>query len=204
MFGYPAVAIVVALESFGIPVPGETILLIAAVYATTGRLNIVAVVAAALGGAISDDNFAYWAARRLIQRVPDDAVLCYGRWLRLHPEGTRAKLARGAAFFARYGPVAVALGRFGALLRSFIAVLAGVSRMPYGTFVVYNALGITLWAVTYGLLGYLLGSNWTLLQRVVRDLGFGTFALVAALVSLLALIWTKRQRHWPFGGPTRE
>src|SRR2546422_580345 len=132
-YGYVVLFFLVALESLGIPLPGETALLTAAALAALGHLSIYAVVATAVAAAVIGDNGGYWIGRKggiaLVRR--------YGR--RIHLNESQLDRARG--FFERHGPKTVFIGRFIALLRTWVAVLAGTARMPYGSFMFYNALG---------------------------------------------------------------
>src|SRR5690348_12129458 len=149
-YGYWAVLVFVMVESIGIPVPGETMLLTAAIYAgRTGHLFIGFVIAAAAVGAITGDNIGYAIGReggfRLLRR--------WGKYVHLDER----KLKFGQYVFLRYGGLAVFFGRFIAILRALAALLAGVSRMPWWRFVIANALGGVLWATIYGLLGWALG-----------------------------------------------
>lgn len=179
-YGYVFLFALVAVESFGVPLPGETALVTAAAYAATGRMNILLVVAAAAAGAIAGDNGGYWLGRKggiaLVRR--------YGRHVGLD----QAKLDRARGFFERHGPKTIFLARFIALLRSWAAALAGVACMPYGTFTVYNALGGITWAALFGALGYLFGRN---LPKLERYAGQATLAVVllAALAVGLWLAW---------------
>ena len=133
-YGYWAVLLFVAIESTGIPFPGETMLLVAAIYAgMTHRLAIPLVIAAAALGAIVGDNLGYWVGReggyRLLRR--------YGRYIRLDER----KMKLWQYLFRKYGDKVVFFGRFIAILRAWAAFLAGVNRMPWGSFLLYNALG---------------------------------------------------------------
>jgi len=151
VYGYWAVLVFVALESTGIPVPGETILLTAAIYAgSTHRLNIALVIIAAIVGAILGDNVGFWVGReggyRLLRR--------FGKFLHLD-EG---KLKLGQYLFHRHGGKVVFFGRFVAVLRAWAAFLAGANRMRWRDFLVYNAAGGIVWATLYGLGAFLLGN----------------------------------------------
>ena len=176
-YGYAVLFLIVGLESFGIPLPGETALVSAAAFAAMGRINIVGVIVAAALGAIVGDNAGYWLGRK-------------GGVALLHRHGRRvgldeAKIARAHRFFERHGAQTVFLGRFIALLRSWAAVLAGVACMPYRTFTIYNALGGVVWATLFGVLGYLFGHNIPRLERYA-----GQVALASALlVTLAVLFW---------------
>lgn len=185
-WGYVAVFAFVAIESSGIPFPGETMLVTAAVYAGSGHLSILLVVGAAALGAIMGDNLGYVVGREggrpLLHR--------YGRYLRLD----EAKLQRAEAFFARHGDKTVFLGRFVAVLRAWAAFLAGVNRMPWPKFLLFNGAGGICWAVLYGTLAFELGSNLPLLHRVLRDFGLGSIVLAAAVVVILFLLHRRARR----------
>ncbi len=179
-YGYLAVLLAIAIESTGIPFPGETALIIAAVYAGTGgHLSIAGVIVAAAAGAILGDNLGYTIGRLggypLLRR--------FGKVLRLNER----HLAYAAAYFQRHGDKTVFFGRFFAVLRAWAAFLAGVNRMPRRSFFIWNALGGIIWATSYGILGYLLGNNLPLLERILRILGLGG-AIVLVVVVVAALI----------------
>jgi membrane protein DedA with SNARE-associated domain len=144
--GYAAVAVFVGMEASGIPVPGETALIAAAVLASQGKLSIELVVAIAAVSAIVGDNIGYFLGRR------------YGRRLMERPGRTKERrqvaLERGEHLFDRHGPKAVFLGRWIALLRIWAAWLAGIAGMRWRSFLFWNALGGIGWALFFGLLGY--------------------------------------------------
>src|SRR6266702_4227435 len=151
-YGYWAVLFFVAIESTGIPFPGETMLLVAAIFAgTTHRLSLPLVIVAAASGAILGDNLGFLVGReggyRLLRR--------YGRFIRLDER----KLKLGQYLFLKHGGKVVFFGRFIAVLRAWAAFLAGTNRMRWPSFLVFNALGGIVWATLYGLGGYLLGKN---------------------------------------------
>jgi len=185
-YGYLAVALGVLVESMGIPVPGETMLLLAAAYAGAGNLNIWGVIGAAAAGAIIGDTIGYQLGKRggrvLLER--------YGKLLHLNPR----QLVRAEAFFARYGDKAVFFGRFVAVLRTLSAFLAGVNQMPYRRFLVYNAAGGIVWAVIFGLLGAAFGSQWPLLERWAGRAGL-LIVGIFLLVSLAVVVWRWAIRH---------
>src|SRR4051795_3996380 len=146
-FGYLAVFAVVAIESLGIPAPGETVLVAASVYAGhTGNLEIVGVIAAAAAGAIVGDNIGYAIGRRGGFRL----LLKYGHRVRIRQ--SHLKVARYV--FERHGEKVVFFGRFVALLRTYAAFLAGVAHMQWRRFLAASAAGGIVWATIFGLLGY--------------------------------------------------
>ena len=176
-YGYLAVLVIVGLESTGIPLPGETVLVAAALYAgATNNLNIFSVVLAAAVGAILGDNLGYlvghWGGYRLLLR--------YGRHVRLSEK--RIKIAR--YLFLRYGGEVVFFGRFTAILRTYAAFLAGTTRMPWRRFLIFNAAGGIVWATVYGGGAYLLGTQ---IERVSGELQLvfiaaGVVALVVGAI----------------------
>ena len=179
--GYWVVATVVALESMGIPMPGETTLVTAAIYAgTTHHLDIGLVIAAAALGAIVGDNVGYWVGREFGYRL----LLHYGPMLRI---GTpRIKL--GQYLFYRHGGKVVFFGRFIAILRALAALLAGINYMPWWRFLFFNATGGIVWAVAYGMAAYAAG------EYVVQLKGRVAFAglALAAAVAVVAFEFVRR------------
>ncbi|MGH7870057.1 MAG: DedA family protein, partial [Candidatus Dormibacteraceae bacterium] len=171
-YGYGAVFALVGLESLGIPMPGETALISAAIYAgTTHHLNPAGVVSAAALGAIIGDNIGfglgYWGGYRLLLR--------YGHWLRID----QRKIKIGRYLFQRHGGKVVFLGRFVSILRTYAAFLAGSNRMPWPRFLLANAAGGILWAAVYGILPYYLGH---LFLRLSGPVNLGILILAALLI----------------------
>ncbi len=172
-YGYLAVFLVVMLESTGVPLPGEAMLLTAAIYAgTTGKLGIALVILAASAGAILGDNLGYWIGREggytLLRR--------YGPYVRLHER----KLKLGRYLFLKHGGKVVFFGRFVAVLRTFAAFLAGVNHMPWRRFLVANAAGGFVWATLFGLGGYYLGGEVHRLTGPVRAVAISLGAVATA------------------------
>jgi membrane protein DedA with SNARE-associated domain len=181
-YGYWAVFVFVAIESIGIPFPGETMLLVAAIDAgTTHQLSIVLVILAATCGAILGDNLGFWIGReggyRLLRR--------YGRYIGFNER--RVKL--GLYLFRTQGDKIVFFGRFVAVLRAWAAFLAGVNRMQWSRFLLFNALGGVSWATLYGLGGYFLGEE---IHRLTGPVGIVTIVL-AVLIIIASLIFVRRQ-----------
>jgi membrane protein DedA with SNARE-associated domain len=149
-YGYLAVGGIVALESIGIPLPGETTLIAASILAgTTHALNIWGVIGAAAAGAIIGDNIGFWIGRELGFWL----LVRYGRYVGLND----SRLKIGQYLFLQHGGKVVFWGRFIALLRVFAAALAGANCMAWSRFLFFNATGGIVWAIIYGLGGYYFG-----------------------------------------------
>jgi undecaprenyl-diphosphatase len=171
-------------DSAGVPLPGETALITAGVLASQGRLSLTLVVATAAAAAIVGDNVGYLlgrqGARRLLERP--------GRF----ENRRRDFLVRGEAFFAKHGAKTVFLGRWLPFLRITAAWLAGANHMPWPTFVFWNAAGGIAWAISIGVLAYLVGEAAVAIVHTVGYVALGLFA--AALVGLGVWAVLRRRR----------
>jgi membrane protein DedA with SNARE-associated domain len=175
-YGSFAVAGAVCLESMGLPLPGEAMLIAAAIYAgKSGGLDIAEVVAAAAAGAIIGDNIGYWIGREIGFRI----LVRYGRYVGL----TEPRIKVGQYLFMQHGGKIVFFGRFVAILRVLAALLAGVNRMSWPRFFIANAAGAILWATAFGLGAYVLGEDIEHLTKpAALALGLIGVALVVAWV----------------------
>jgi membrane protein DedA with SNARE-associated domain len=183
-YGYWAVALLVGIEGAGIPAPGETALISAAIYAgSSHHLDIVLVILTAAGGAVAGDNLGFWLGRWFGTRI----LLRYGRHVGLDD----AMLKLGQYLFLRYGGAIVAGGRFVAVLRTLAPFLAGANRMPWGRFFVFNLCGGALWAIVVGSAAYALGHE---IHRLNGPIGIG-LAVVAALVLAVGVDQVRRHRR---------
>ena len=187
--GYPAASLGILIESAGIPFPGETMLLAVAAYAATGSLDIRVVITFGAIGAMMGANLGYgvgyFGGRPLVERL-----------IRLFRLGT-SHMTRSELFFARHGAITVLIGRFVLGLRSWASLMAGMSRMPILTFELYSAIGGIAWAIVIGTIGFYLGSNWSLVERVISYLGLGGLAVVAAVIATLLLLRRRAARISP-------
>ena len=179
-YGYWAIALIVGLESMGIPLPGETILVLAAIYAAADpALNIWMVIAAATIGSIIGDNAGYYVGKHYAYAL----MVRYGKHIGVSP--TRIKV--GQYLFRRHGGKVVFFGRFVALLRILAAFLAGVNHMPWRSFLIANAAGAVLWAASFGVSGYFFGVLLLQLHHslavVIFVLALGAFFLVGFLIN---------------------
>jgi membrane-associated protein len=179
--GYPLLFLLVMGESSGVPIPGETALITAAVLASQGKLHIEVVIVLAACAAITGDNIGYLIGRK------------GGRWLLERPgvfyRQRREVLRIGEPFFQRHGAKAVFFGRFILGLRVWASWLAGGTRMHWARFVVWNALGGITWATAVGLIVYFVGHSASSALET-----FGIFGLAAALAAIVMFVWLYR-RH---------
>jgi membrane protein DedA with SNARE-associated domain len=192
--GYPLLFVIVMSEASGVPVPGETALITAAVLASQGKLQIELVIALAAAAAIVGDNIGYVIGRK------------GGRWLLERPGAfhrQRQEVLRvGEPFFERHGPKAVYFGRFLLGLRVWASWLAGATRMHWRSFVIWNALGGISWATAIGLIAYFLGHS---AGNAIETFGlYGLAALLLAVVSTFILHRRHRRRSSVGAGPPIE
>jgi membrane protein DedA with SNARE-associated domain len=180
-WGYLAVFLMIGVESIGVPLPGETMLIVASLYAgSTHNLSIGLIVAAAAAGAIVGDNIGYWVGRQ-------------GGWRLLRRHGHRVglderKLKLGRYLFLRHGGKVVFFGRFVGILRTYAAALAGANHMPFARFFVFNASGGIVWASIYGF-GYYYAAH--VLKKLNTPLTVA-FAVIAVLVFVGFVIFIRR------------
>lgn len=182
--GYLALAALVGGEAMGIPLPGETALIAGSLLAQDGSLQIELVIAVAAAGAIIGDNIGYLIGRRAGRRL----MLRAGRG----QERRLRALDRGEAFFDRHGPKAVFLGRWVAALRIWAAWLAGMTEMPWRSFLLWNALGGIAWALCFGLIGYFAGEA---AAHLITRLGVGAAVVVGAAAGVALVVVARRHRR---------
>lgn len=191
-YGYVAVFGLPLLESTGIPIPGETMLLAAGVYAaTTGRLNIAGVIACAAAGATVGGNLGYIVGAKGGRAL----VLRFGSYIRLGEKQLRA----GERFFSRHGEKTVFLARFVAVLRTIGAFLAGTSKMRYRNFFIYNALGGVVWATLFGTLAFVLGKQLARYQSLISRFGIVLAVAVVLGTAAFYLFGRKHFERWALG-----
>lgn len=173
-YGYLAVTGFVFLEDFGIPVPGETILIAAAVYAGAGKLNVVLVGVLALAAAILGDNVGFaighFGGRPLVLRA--------GRFVML----THERLDKAESWFDRHGGKVVAGARFIEGLRQVNGIVAGVTRMHWAKFLTFNAIGAALWVGVWTTIGYVSGSHLDAVYGTLSKVFLYIVAVVVAIV----------------------
>ena len=184
-YGYAAVAGLVLIEDFGVPVPGETVLILGAVYAGAGRLNVFLVGLLAFLGAVIGDNIGFalghFGGRRLVER--------FGRYIFLTPE----RLGRATGFFERHGGKVITIARFVEGLRQANGIIAGITGMHWARFLAFNALGAVLWVAVWTSVGYFSGSHVDTIYREATR--YDTYLAIAVGVLLLAFLGRALHRH---------
>jgi membrane-associated protein len=182
--GYPVIFALIAIETMGIPVPGETALITAGIVASRGRLEIEVVIAVAACAAILGDNVGFAIGRKLGRRLlTTPGPLLHHR---------RQVIAVGEPFFDRHGPKAVFLGRWVTGLRITAAWMAGVTKMRWPTFLFWNALGGIAWATSIGLIAYFVGHS---AEKIIHIAGLGGAAAVVLGGVVLWLVLRARRRR---------
>jgi membrane protein DedA with SNARE-associated domain len=184
-YGLWAILALVLVEDFGIPVPGETVLIAGAVYAGAGRLNVVAVGVVAFVAAVVGDNIGYaigrYGGRRLAER--------WGRYIFLTP----ARLDKAQDFFDRRGSWIIVIARYVEGLRQANGIIAGITEMHWLRFLAFNALGAALWVGTWVSAGYFAGQH---IAAIYHDITtYSLYAAIAAVVVIAAwLVFHLRHR----------
>ncbi|SHN01765.1 DedA family protein [Actinacidiphila paucisporea] len=181
---YAVVAALVFCEDalfFGFVLPGETAAVLGGVVAGQGRVSIYWLCVVVVLAAIAGDSVGYEVGRRFGPRILETKAL----------RGHQARIEQARDFIRRRGPAAVFLGRFIAFFRALMPALAGMSRMPYPTFLLFNALGGLVWGVGFTLLGYFAGSAY---KQVEKTAGTAVAVVVAVVVVAAAVVWEVR-RH---------
>ena len=177
-YGYWAILALITLEDFGIPVPGETILIAAAIYAGHQQLNVVAVGVIAFVAAILGDNIGFaighFGGRALALR--------WGRYVGL----TEDRLTKAEHFFERHGGKIIVVARFIEGLRQANGIIAGITGMHWRRFLAFNAIGAALWVGTWVSLGYLAGNHINTIYHYITE--YSLYVLIAVVVLLVALI----------------
>jgi membrane protein DedA with SNARE-associated domain len=188
--GYLAIGGLITLEDFGVPVPGETVLIVGAVYAGAGQLNIVAVGLVAFIAAVVGDNIGFAIGHFGGQPL----ALRLGRYVFL----TEKRLDRAEDFFHRHGGKIIVVARFIEGLRQANGIIAGIARMHWGRFLAFNALGAALWVGVWTTLGYVTGNNiGPIYNQITKYSLYVLIAIGVALAALIARHLIRRSRKSP-------
>lgn len=186
-YGYLTVLVAIFLEDFGVPMPGETLLIAGALLATQGQFNIYILMAVAWAAAVLGDNVGYLIGRLGGRRL----VLRFGRYLLI----TEKRLEYAEGFFRKRGAVIVVIARFIEVLRQLNGIIAGIAKMPWGRFLLYNGIGAALWVGLWSTLFYQLGNRGEQIGILFKR--YEPFALVAivVVVGILAGVHFIRRRR---------
>lgn len=190
-YGYWAVALGILLEDFGMPTPGETLLITGAVVASAGALNIYVLLILAWVGAVVGDNIGYVIGRTGGHRL----MVRYGRRFGI----TDRRLKQVEEFFDHYGGWVVVFARFVLVLRQFNGIVAGTLEMHWLRFLLLNAIGAALWVAFWGILSFWLGKGILVYVQELHALAplFAVLAAIAILGGGFFLWWRYRQRPRP-------
>ncbi len=183
-YGYFGVGGLLLVESMGIPLPGETTLVAAAVFAGIGQLNIFVVILVGIIAAILGDNIAFaignYGGTKLVNK--------YGKYIFLPPE----RYKKFEDFFNRNGGKVVIVARFIDGLRQLNGIIAGTSEMKWGKFLIYNTIGATIWVLTWAAVGYYGGSH---IQTILKYQLYVSIIFVVSLIGFAAYKITKKRKE---------
>jgi len=185
-YGLWAIGLLITLEDFGVPVPGETILIAGAIFAGAGRINIVALGVVAFVAAVTGDNIGFaighFGGRALALR--------FGKYVFL----TEERLNKAEAFFDRRGSIVITFARFVEGLRQANGIIAGITGMHWLRFLVFNAIGAALWVGTWVTVGYFAGNNITTIYHYITLYSYYVLAGLAVLI-VGYIVWRRRRRR---------
>jgi membrane protein DedA with SNARE-associated domain len=184
-YGYPVMFIVIFIESFGVPAPGQTLLIAAALLAAHGKLNIVLVLATAWLAAVGGDSLGYWIGTKGGRRL----LLRFGRYIRIG----RHEIRKMEHAFDRYGGWFVSFARFFEVLRQVNGIVAGTMEMPFRRFLLFNGTGALLWIAVWGFGTWRLGTHMRGYEHLFDQAGnlllLGGIVLVAVVLLIIRRRW---------------
>lgn len=186
-YGYWALFGAILLEDFGMPVPGETLLIASALLASQGEMHIVPVLLIACVAAVTGDNIGYGIGRFGGRKL----VLRYGHYVLI----SEKRLQKAERFFLRYGGVVVVVARFVAVLRQLNGIVAGTVKMSWHRFLAYNMLGAALWVTFWSMLFYELGEKAFRLGAEFKTLDYFFLGGLVAAIAALAIHLLRRRRR---------
>lgn len=183
---------IVALENgafVGLFVPGETILLTSSFIASMGILNIYILIPVVILAAFLGDNLAYFLGRKGGRPV----LVKYGPKFKI----SEKQLKKAEDFYEKHGAKTILIGRWTAFLRTFTAFLAGVNKMNYPKFFLFNAIGAITWGLGNCLFGYFFGKNIDLILSIIHKIGWATLGVVIVII-LIWYVWRRWLRNYVF------
>jgi membrane protein DedA with SNARE-associated domain len=184
-YGYPVLFMVIFIESFGVPAPGQTLLIASALLAAHGKLNIALVLMTAFLAAVTGDSLGYWIGMQGGRRL----LLRFGRYVRIG----RREIRKMERAFNRFGGWFVTFARFFEVLRQVNGIVAGTMEMPFRRFLMFNGTGALLWITVWGFGSWRLGTHMRGFENIFEQAGTVLFvAGVAVLLIVLLVI----NHHW--------
>lgn len=180
-FGYFGIVIMMFLESSFFPFPSEVVMIPAGYLVSQGEMNIFVVIFTGILGSLLGALFNYYLAKYLGRRM----LLAYGKWFFF----TRHTLRKVDRYFARHGSISIFIGRLVPVVRQYISIPAGVSKMRLDLFTFYTSFGAGIWVVILTLLGYFVGKNEALIKE------YSTNILIITSITIIALIYIYYKRH---------
>ncbi len=188
-YGAFAIFVILTFESFGIPLPGELMLVVSAILAGRGQISFPALLLSASAGAVIGDNIGYWIGRMLGHKL----ILRFGGTIGLKAEHVQ----KVEAIFAKYGPLTVGFARFFTILRQLNGVVAGTLEMEWRRFLLFNALGGALWVISWTTVGYFLGLHGSDINAFVHKVGFfGTIVFSTIVIIIFAYMYLRQKGLW--------
>lgn len=187
-FGYLLLFLLTFLETsafLGLLAPGESIVVLSGLFASRGPLELGLVIPLSVVGAFLGDNAGYWLGRRFGTSFLER----YGKYVFFN----RESLERVRRYYLKHGGKTVFFGRFTSIIRSFGPLVAGSSRMPYGTFALWSAVGCAAWGILYSLIGYFFGESWEVIEKYLGRIGLVTFLCGAAALAAYLLLRKRRR-----------
>jgi membrane protein DedA with SNARE-associated domain len=183
-YGVIVVTIILALESIGFPLPGESLLIFSSILAARGEMSFPALLLCAWIGGVLGDNIGYLIGRMLGRTF----ILRHGEKIGLNAD----RFAKVEAVFARYGPVAVGAARFFNVLRQLNGVVAGILMMDWWRFLLFNALGCAVWVLVWGFAGFYLSEHVSKITTLGHSLGLvGAFLVIAGVIVSLVFMFRR-------------
>jgi membrane-associated protein len=186
--GYTIIAAVVLMERalfLSVLVPGDLVLALGGVYAGRGELDLTAVILLGAVPGLISESVGFWLGDRygagLIERIP-------------LVRRSADKLPRVRRYFAEHGGRIVVIGRYATVAGTFVPFVAGMGRMPYGRFLLFDVPAVALWAAGVSLIGYILGRNLELVDRVISSFGWLMLGVLAVFLGFMW--WRRRRRRW--------
>ena len=183
--GYAGISALMFLESSFFPFPSEVVMPPAGYLAWKGEMSLLGVLVSGIAGSILGALFNYWFAVKFGRPF----ILKYGKYFFISEES----VAKADAFFVKHGHVSTLVGRLLPVIRQYISLPAGISRMPLGTFTIFTALGAGVWVAVLTFVGYMLGEHQEFLAQYLHVITLGCVAL-AVVIALGYLLWLRMRK----------